>query len=511
MNKDKKKFLINLFGNIIVFLTQVLINFLLVPFISTQIGDEAVGFTSLATNIINYGTIITAALNGMAGRFITVAYHKKKFEDSNQYFVSVLIMNILFSSILTILVYIFVINIQYLLNISPELVSDVRLTFIFVCINMCILLIDNAFSVATFIKNRLELSAIKFIIANIIKVITILLLFKYLPAKMFYQGLATIFSSIIIICFDIIYTKKLIPEIKISIKDFRKKKIIEILKEGIWNSVTKVSEILLTGIDLLIANIMVGAHEMGLLAIAKTVPQAVVSLTSAIASAFYPKCAYYYSTGNKDLLVKCFKKTISMETIIILVPMVGLIFFGMEFYSLWLPEKNMDEIKIIQILSILTLIYTLGNGLVEGLYYANTLTKKIKNSVLITMGIGILSTVLVFIALKFTNYGVYAIAAVSSVLMLFRALIITPIYCSNVLKIKWNYFFSELSKSLICLIIIFITFYFMTRNLHIYNWISFIVNVGIAGLIGYIEVFIVYSKDILKKFFIKEVQNEKQN
>ena len=127
------------------------------------------------------------------------------------------------------------------------------------------------------------------------------------------------------------------------------------------------------------------------------------------------------------------------------------------------------------------------------------------------MGIGILSTVLVFIALKFTNYGVYAIAAVSSVLMLFRALIITPIYCSNVLKIKWNYFFSELSKSLICLIIIFITFYFMTKNLHIYNWISFIVNVGIAGLIGYIEVFIVYSKDILKKFFIKEVQNEKQN
>ena len=178
MRKEKKSFLINLMGNIIVFFTQVIINFLLVPFISLKIGDEAVGFTSLATNIINYGTIITAALNGMAGRFITVSYHKNKYEDSNQYFASVLIMNILFSTLLSILVFIFIINIQYLLNITPNLVNDVRLTFIFVCINTCILLIDTAYAVSTFIKNRLELSAIKLIIANLFKVIIILLLFK---------------------------------------------------------------------------------------------------------------------------------------------------------------------------------------------------------------------------------------------------------------------------------------------------------------------------------------------
>lgn len=492
INQEKKRLIINISANIIVFSINLLINFCLIPFMSERLGDESVGFINLATNFVNYTTIITAALNGMAGRFISISYHKKEFQRANKYFTSVLFANCLISGFLLLIMIFFVKYINYFLNIPIELQKDVELTFILVFINSFILLLDTVYSLATFIKNKLDIAAVKIIGANTIKVLLLLLMFFSLDAKMYYLSIATLISSVFIILIDIYLTKKYIPELKVRLKWFEFRKVLEICKEGIWNSVSKLSEILLTGLDLLITNMFVGPLEMGLLAIAKTIPQAVISLTSAVATAFTPKYTLEYSKGNKEKILKLFRSSIQVETMLIAVPMIGFIFFSLDFYKLWLPDKTFGELKTIQILSILTLLPSLINGLEEGLYFANVLTKQIKNSVKVTFIIGLVSTIFVFIALKFSNLGVYAIAGVSSFMMLLRAFFFTPMYCAYVLKIKLTYFYPELFKAIGVLIILSITFYLFSFIINITGWVSFIISMAIIGIIGYIEVFAYY-------------------
>ncbi len=52
------------------------IGFAITPFIVSRVGAEAYGFAGLANTMVGYATLFTIALNSVAGRFITVAYHQ---------------------------------------------------------------------------------------------------------------------------------------------------------------------------------------------------------------------------------------------------------------------------------------------------------------------------------------------------------------------------------------------------------------------------------------------------
>lgn len=65
------------------------------------------------------------------------------------------------------------------------------------------------------------------------------------------------------------YMKKLTPWVKIERRLFSLSAVKELVGVGIWNSVNQLSQLLLTGFDLLIANVFIGSAEMGILSIAK--------------------------------------------------------------------------------------------------------------------------------------------------------------------------------------------------------------------------------------------------
>ena len=73
-------------------------------------------------------------------------------------------------------------------------------------------IIFNVYNVSTFIANRLDLSSIRTIIANILKAILLVGLFYLFDAAVWYIGLATIISTIYIICTNIVLKRRLTPE-----------------------------------------------------------------------------------------------------------------------------------------------------------------------------------------------------------------------------------------------------------------------------------------------------------
>lgn len=61
-----------------------LINFLLTPYITDNIGIEAYGFVSIAKNFVNYAQIATIAITSFVVRYISVSYHEKKMQEANE-------------------------------------------------------------------------------------------------------------------------------------------------------------------------------------------------------------------------------------------------------------------------------------------------------------------------------------------------------------------------------------------------------------------------------------------
>ena len=73
-----KELLINMISSIVSFVITMGISFFLTPFIVGKLGREAYGFIGLINNIISYASVVTIALNSMAGRFITLASDRAK-------------------------------------------------------------------------------------------------------------------------------------------------------------------------------------------------------------------------------------------------------------------------------------------------------------------------------------------------------------------------------------------------------------------------------------------------
>ena len=85
LGKDKA-LIINTIASFVTFIVGLGIAFFFTPFLTDTVGEEAYGFVSLGNNVINYITILTVALNSVAGRFITIEYHQGKKKEANELF-----------------------------------------------------------------------------------------------------------------------------------------------------------------------------------------------------------------------------------------------------------------------------------------------------------------------------------------------------------------------------------------------------------------------------------------
>lgn len=509
---NKKSLFINMIATTLAFVINAVISFIITPYLVKILGDEAYGFIGLANNFVSYASIITVALNSMAARFITIEIHKKNEEKANEYFNSVLFSNIIIALVLAVISVYLIFNLNDIINISPELVKDVKITFALSFFNFIIGVIASVYGVATFVKNRMDMTSIRNVIANIIRIITLIILFALFKPKIYYIVISATIYTIVVIITDMIFTKKLLPDLKLKWKAFNRKAVKTLISSGIWNSINSLSSALLTGLDLVIANLFLGGQEMGILSIAKTLPTQITSFLSMISSVFTPQFTILYAENNIEELVKEVKFSIKVLTFIMTVPIAGFIIFGTEFYSLWMPYKSQEQIIMIQILSILTLGPNIISSYIYTLYSINTVTNKLKLPVILTLILSIISTALVFVLLKRTNLGIYAVAGVSSIILLLRVIIFVPIYAAHNLKIKWTTFYPILIKSTICFGVLAVFYYIIKCTMNINSWGNLILVAGIAGIMGYIlNIYTVFNRNERNRIMslvIKKIKKE---
>lgn len=499
----KKRLLVNLISNIISFILQMAINFILTPIIVEKVGDAAYGFIGLANNFVSYANIFTIVINSMASRFITLELTRGKEEEANKYYSSVLILDVLMSLVVAIASAIVIFNLHSILNIPTELTIDVKITFIIAFINLILSIMNTVYTVATFAKNRLDIDAIRNIVGNIIKAIFLIIVFSILTPKIYYITLGGLIYTLFAILVNIKITKKIAPELKYDKKLYSIDKVKILAKSGIWNSLNSLSRMLLTGLDLLIANIFVGAEAMGILSIAKTIPTSIETLLGAVANIFSPQFIILYSQHKIKELVKSVNFSLKVVGLLMIVPIAGFIAFGTEFYTLWLPTKTAQEIKQIQILSVLSLLPYLISVSNYTLSILDSTTNKLKRPVIVTMIMSIASTVTTLILLKTTNLGIYAVAGVSSIYWCIKVFLFNTINAAKNLRIKWNTFFNQFLKNLLCFSIIITMFICVNHLLVLNTWKNFMLAISVMGTVGYIVSFYI----LLQKNERKQIYN----
>lgn len=485
MNGKKQNFL-NIISNILALVVQFAINFFVVPKIINRFGTEAIGYVNTSFDIVSYFNVFTVIFNSVAGRFISIEVNKYNTKKATEYLNSVVVANSIIAGIMIIAGAIFIPNVDRFLNITPEYLNEVKITFLLTWVSSLVSLMTSVFTVGTYVKNRLDLNALRNIISYILRAIAIVLLFTCLPMKIYFMPVATLISTLFLAIANYSLTKKLIPEIKLNPKYAKWKSIKEIGSAGIWMSITSLSSILIRGLDNFLANILFDQHAMGNLATSRTIPNAITTIINTIGTMFTPTFVYYYSKGKTDDIVEQAKKSIKVNGMILLVPVSGFIAFATPFYSLWLKTSDTETINTVVLLSSLTIVQAYFNSSTAALAQLSVVTNKLKLPVFVSLGAGVLNIVAVLIVAKTTNLGVITLALTSTIIMSIRYVFFNSWYAAKVLNTNSKQFYKTLLRTLLPIPILLAIFFFVSTHILFKSWIKLLLICGICGIIGYV-------------------------
>lgn len=453
------------------------ISFLLTPFIVKSLGAAAYGFVGLSTNIISYTQLLTIALNSMAGRFITIKYAQGKIDEANKYFSSVFYSNLVLSAIIVAFLGSCVFFLEEIFEIPDELVIDVKFLFLLLVINSIAGLLTNVYAIATFIKNRLELSSIRSIIGSFIRAILLLVLFGLLEPRLWYIGVSGMVLTAYMSFTNYKYTQILAPELYISRYNFEWAKVKELVSSGAWNLLSKLGEILGTGLDLVIANLFIGATAMGILSITKTVPVQILSIFAMISSVFAPLFTKLYAEGKKNEMLLELKKSIRILGFFTTVPLACLYVLGKEFYSLWLPGQDAEMLQTLTIVGTIGLTFAMP---LEALWNIFTITNKIKYSSMVTLLNNVIIIIIVLTSMLFVE-SEYArlliLAGTRTCTGTIRVVTFLPLYGAKCLDLPKYTFFPPIIKSVTGIVLSLVICYVIKSFVCINSWFAFFISV----------------------------------
>lgn len=509
---NSRQLTVNFIAQVVAFLVNLAIGFLVTPYIVSKLGVDSYGFVGLANDFVGYAQIITVALNSMATRFITVKLYENKIDDANKLFNSILFTNIIMSTFLFIIGTFIIIFMDKIITVPSGIISDVRILWLMIFTSFIMTTIMSVFSAATFIKNKLYLASINQIFAQIARVVVLFGALYFFKPSVWYIGISTLVYSLITIIYNFKFTKELLTEITISIKYFDIKCLFEVISSGIWNTITKISGLLSNGLDLLITNKFINASFMGIVAMSKSIPSIIITLFGMLATIFAPQLVINYARKEYEEMKNSLIFSIKLLGIFSPIPLVILFCYGIDFYTLWAPSQNALLLQNLTLLSCMAMTLSLP---LEPLWNIFSTTNKVKQSSIFLIICSFITIIIVFIGLNFANtvdMKLYIIVGVSAAMALFKSGLFLPLYGAKLLNIKLTTFYPVLIKNLIAIVLGIIFTTVMKTYIASNTWLMLFVSAMLCAIIVFIiDIFTVLDKNdrgkvanSLKKKFVNK-------
>ncbi len=493
---DKKRLAINMTAQLLAFAVNMGISFFLAPIIEAQV-ENTYGFVALANQFVLYAQIVVSALNTMASRFVTIHIHRGEDQEASEYFSSVFYGNVIMAGIFLVPALIIVIFMGHMpfLNVPENVLTDVQLLWAFVFANFFLSIITSVYGVSTYAKNRLDLTSIRTMYGDLIRIAFLFATFTLWKPTLWFVGVASLLSTAYTAYWNRRYTKRLLPEVRMCRANFRWAKVKELLSLGAWNSLTRLGQQLLDGVDLLLSGALIldGNVSMTLLSLAKMVPTAISSLMGTVVGVFNPQITIAYAEGDKENLVKIIKSCNRIMIFIMSIPIAFLTAYGEDFYRLWQPTKDAAVLHHLSLLSVGVLYVSMS---IQVLYHVFIITKRVKANSLVILGSGVASSTLSLILLNVTDWGVFCFPLSSLLTGLIRNLIFTPIYAARCLEIRWNRFYSDIALGLLSIGSIAVLGQLSRMVYPIHSWGSLILTGVVVGPLSLlINFFVILRKE----------------
>ena len=461
----------------------LLISFFLSPYIVRTIGVEANGFVSLAGNFIAYATLVVMALNNMAGRFITIAYVQRDYKRAKLYYNSVFWGNLVIVAVLLIPSVILISNLERVILIPEHLQNDVKILFALVFLAFFLRTGAPNWDCGPLVTNQLHRTYLPGTFTTLLRCVLILVMYWCLPPRVWYSSFIGVVTTLIALGISAYNTHVLTPELKVHFRRpvWSVHAIRELVGSGIWSAIANAGNMLFSGLDLIICNLILGPATMGVLSLSKTIPAILVEFAESMRGAFGPEMTILYAKGDMKELVRIVRRDIKVTMVVISALTGGIIIMSDAFYHLWLPTQDAGLLQMLTVLAILRYVTESGLSILENVFPTTNTVRYNAVGLLISGAVSIIATLLLVVL---TDYDLYVIAGTSSVVFIIRFLTFILPASSRFLGLKWSTFYPQVLQSVLSCAVVVMVGYVIRRFVSVDSWIVFFLVCGITAVIG---------------------------
>ena len=204
-----------------------------------------------------------------------------------------------------------------------------------------------------------------------------------------------------------------------------------------------------------------------------------------------PRIVTRYAEGNHKELVNEVNMAQRIMGVFSTTTVMILILFCREFYELWVPGNDTDLLMRLSVIDILRMMLI---GVVWPVSNLNIVMDKIKVPSLLVILSGILNIGGMYVLIRFTKMGIFAIPLTTLVLTILFYGIFIPLYPCRALEFKWNAFLTPIVEMMISAGVIVLIVLPIKGIFRITGWVTFIFYGGICWIIALIICLAVFVK-----------------
>lgn len=494
-------------SSIVGFALGMCITFFLTPYVVEKLGADAYGFIGLSNNLISYTSLLTVAINALSTRFVMVAFHAGDIDKANRYMCSVFFANL---SICVVFMAGFIIAdifLEKIINIPENMIGDVKTLFLMLALSTCGGMLTGILGVGVSIRNRMYMANITNMFAGLLRAALILGLFGLLAPKLWYYGVTALVMTLYQVVRNCYFLKNLTPELKINFRFFHWKALWEIVQSGLWTIVTRLSQILTNGFNLLLANLFVGANAMGILSITQTLPGVILSFFGTMTGNFTPELTRHYARKDTDSFRAVLFQSLRICGFLSVIPLAVFYAYGDIFYKLWLPTEDAGWLYILSCFGTFELIFALP---LEPLWQIFIITNSVRRTSLNLLYNSICSFAVIFGSMYIVednDMRILILAATKSVFVAFRNLTFLPLYGAKCVGYARGTFYPLILKCTINFLLVTSVSVLFKKLWLADDWGSLILGGVVTAVIGIASSAILILKKSDREFFLQKFKS----
>ena len=475
----------NAVANITGMAVQIIIAFILSPFLVHTLGDTKYGIWTIAVAFTGYMNLLdiglTSAVNKYVSEYSSLKDNKKVNEIVSTSFALFFVMGVI-----VVLVSPFMADfIVKLVNFDESLIGVVHLLIIIVSFDIAIFVISGLFKGV--FGGFQHYSIINF--TQIISALYKAVMFYYFLSNghdLIAMGLISISANIMTIFIFYYLLKRNYPQVSIRFSVATKLSASKILHYSKFTFIAMLANQLIYYSDAFVIGYFMSAAAVTYYSIPWTLAEYTKKISMAISQAYTPAISEIEAKGDIENIKTLYVSGTKYMIIISNLLSIGMIVFGGAFIALWMGEKYKELCETVLIILFVNLFfqgpqqisYSILQGLARQKYYSY-----------VSMGVSIVNLILSIILVQ--RWGIVGVAIGAAVpQILFHGLYV-PWSTLKIINLSISeYFTKTYLPSVFPSVVLFTSLYFVTVYVYPDSYFKLLVLAFLCALVYMIFVFV---------------------